>query len=73
MAKPFEPIPDETFKLFDVTVETVIGTVYRGDHTNKTPLHGALELIANHAKDGVYRFPGPHEDSETVVTVEGVE
>lgn len=75
---PFTDIPEQPDG-FDVTVETVIGRVTVGDFGHPSPIHGAFAIIADHilstgkGADGVYRFPGPHEDSETVVTVEGSE
>lgn len=75
MDAPFSDYVDS--KGFDVTVETVVGHVAYGHGEYRSPIHAAFEVIANHiidtgnGADGVYRFPGPDEGSETVVTVEG--
>lgn len=72
-AKTDTPFSEVDEPYFEVTVESVIARVKWSRDGELTPTQAAFIAIANHNSDGVYRFPGPHEDSETVVVVEGIE
>lgn len=77
---PFTDVDVDARGSFEVTVETVIGAVSYDQRGTKTVIHAAMEVIADYivgdrsdARFGGYtfRFPGPHEDTVTTVTVEG--
>lgn len=67
-----EAADDDGLILFEVSVLQSIGAVRRGSG-KFTPLEAAYALIARHqltAEDHAeYRFPGPHVNSVTTVTV----
>lgn len=67
------PIDGDDPNSFPVMYEVEIGRVeWRGDG-ELNPAEAAMLVIARHARDGRYSFPGPHEDTTTTVTIEGIE
>lgn len=81
MARPIATKTGEHPESFDVTVQSVIGTVNMDDRlgSHPTAVHAAFSIVADWVTEnakgtqlasGRFSFPDPYGGNETVITVE---